>query len=167
MVMQTKLDGHKTSFFLIKRTDRSIASRRREGGVAGFALSLQGLPPSQPHMNSLQRTWIFQGIDVQMHSDAGWDPGSVKDLLWCLSEALLFSCCWTRRLVETEAAVATLSWLWNSDVPQRLMKCGHVSEKALDFTSPHSIILVLPFGFLLILRLKLHFCTRLRVIFVV
>lgn len=86
--MQTKLDGLETSFF---SPDRSIVSRRREGGVAGFALSLQGLPPSRPHMNSLQRTWIFQGIDVQMHSDAGWDPGSVKDLLWCLSEALLFN----------------------------------------------------------------------------
>lgn len=125
--------------------------------VSGFALSLQGLPPSRPHMNSLQRTWIFQGIDVQMHSDAGWDPGSVKDLLWCLSVALLFSCYWTRRLVETEAAVATLSWLWNSDVPQRLMKCGLVLEKALNFTSPLSVLSVVPFGLMLKLGLNCTF----------
>ncbi len=34
--MQTKLDSHQTSFSLIKRTDRSIASHRRKGGVAAL-----------------------------------------------------------------------------------------------------------------------------------
>lgn len=110
-----------------------MSRRRKASCVSGLALSLQGLPSSRPRINSLQRTWIFQTTDVPMHSNAGRDPGWVKDLLWCLSEALLFSCYWTRRLVETQAAVATLFWLWGSDVPKRLIKCGNIFWERAQF----------------------------------
>lgn len=78
--MQTKLDGHQTSFFLVKQTDRSIVSHRRKGGVAALVDSLYSSRDCLPHgltwvlykEHEYFRELMYKCIQMQVGIQAQW-----------------------------------------------------------------------------------------------